>query len=119
MIRAKFPELSPRWIIDGKVLGEGLNLEDLSDSKYIHPNRKGGAFSHQVSLLKTKVANAECFEEIDSVYTTAMHLLKSVDSPTESASIFDALSLNEFWDKALNDAQRQRLMRFVENKRGA
>ena len=116
LIRVQFPELSPRWIIEGKVLSEALTLKDLSASKYIHPNRKGSAFSHQVSLLKTNVASAERFEDIDSAYTRATHLCKSATSPTEIASIFEALNVNEFWVKALNDSQRHRLMQFIEKE---
>lgn len=111
LIRVQFPEMSPRWIIGGKVLSEELTLEDLSGSKYIHPNRGGHAFSHQVNLLKTQVANAESFEEIDRVYTTAMHLFKLADGPTEKAAIFGTLTENDFWDNALNNAQRKRLKR--------
>ena len=116
LVRGQFSELSPRWIIEGKILSEALTLEDLSGSKYIHPNRSGRAFSHQVNLLKTNAASAESFEDIDSVYSRAIHLCKSVDNPTEMVSIFDALTENEFWDKALNDSQRQRLKKLIDTQ---
>jgi len=105
-IKSKSPHAKPKWIRDGRVLGDSLSMADLISGNDLHPNRTGESFDHQIALLRSKVTAATTFDDIDSIYKMAIKLCKQCRNCQGRMAIVETLQHDGFFDRFFTETQK-------------
>jgi hypothetical protein len=113
-IESESPNAKPKWIRDGRVLSDSLNMADLISDKDLHPNRTGGSFDHQIELLCSKVTSATTFNDIDSIYKLTIKLCKQFRGHQDVMSVVDILQQDGFFDGSFTETQRESVKRLCQ-----